>query len=79
MHKAWDTVPGIGSDVALGSIERKPDERHQEPILGDSFSTFERSIRPGNRYLIAGFLCVVLLAGAVGGGLGGGLAAQKRQ
>jgi hypothetical protein len=79
MHRAWDTLPEFGNDATLGSIVKKPEERAQERINGDTFSEFERSTRPGNRYLVAGLMCVVLLAGAIGGGLGSGLAAQRRQ
>lgn len=78
MSKPWDLVPGISTDN-LRLHPEKPTHDDQERILGDSFSAFERSTRPGNRHLIAGFICVVLLAGAIGGGLGGGLAAQQRQ
>ncbi len=77
MSKPWDIVPGISTDN-LRLNPKRPVQDDQERILGDSFSAFERSQRPGNRYLVAGFLCVVLLAGAIGGGLGGGLAAQQR-
>jgi hypothetical protein len=78
MSKPWDAMPDFRTNI-LGSNVKKSAHDDQERILGDSFSAFERSTRSGNRYLIVGFVCVVLMAGAVGGGLGGGLAAQQRQ
>lgn len=78
MSKPWDIVPGISTDT-LRLNPKRPIHDDQGRILGDSFSAFERSRQPGNRYLVAGFICVVLLAGAIGGGLGGGLAAQQRK
>lgn len=78
MSKPWNVVPGLSTgNVSLNLKKSAPGD--QQCILGDSFSAFERSTRPGNRYLVAGFLCVVLLAGAIGGGLGGGLAMQRQQ
>lgn len=72
-------MPSLGTDNLRSNLKNLVVQEDQERILGDSFSAFERSQRPGNRYLIAGFVCVILLAGAIGGGLGGGLAAQRRE
>src|SRR5947209_3075122 len=78
MSKPWDLMSGVSNDNLRLNL-KMPALDDQERILGDTFSAFERSTRPGNRYLIAGFVCVILLAGAIGGGLGGGLAAQQRK
>jgi hypothetical protein len=78
MSRPWDIVPGLSTDNLRLNLEKTAQD-DQDRILGDSFSAFEKATRPGNRYLIAGFICFALLAGAIGGGLGGGLAAQRRQ